>query len=124
MAKEFKGIAYGEGLDGQLIDLYVPDGDGPRPLVIWSRGSGWLADTGRDDADVVAPRLNPRGFAVAGLAIRSSAQTRFPGQLRDIEDRGAAVRSEVGHRGRLLPAAPVGAAYPAVARNCVAASSA
>ncbi|WP_406176746.1 alpha/beta hydrolase fold domain-containing protein [Streptomyces sp. NBC_00996] len=86
MAKELKDIAYGDGLDGQLIDLYVPDGDGPRPLVIWSHGSGWLADTGRDDAEVVARRLNPHGFAVAGLAIRSSAQTRFPGQLRDIEE--------------------------------------
>ncbi|MFF1658809.1 prolyl oligopeptidase family serine peptidase [Streptomyces sp. NPDC058251] len=86
MAKEFKDIAYGEGLAGRLLDLYVPDGAGPWPLVIWSRGSGWLADTGRDDADVVARRLNPRGFAVAGLAIRSSAQTVFPGQLRDIEE--------------------------------------
>ncbi|MFF4350079.1 alpha/beta fold hydrolase [Streptomyces sp. NPDC001530] len=86
MAKELKDIAYGEGLDGRLIDVYLPDGEGPWPLVIWSRGSGWLADTGRDDADVVARQLNPRGFAVAGLAIRSSAQTRFPGQLRDIEE--------------------------------------
>lgn len=86
MAKELKDIAYGGGLDGRLIDLYVPDGAGPWPLVIWSRGSGWLADTGRDDAEVVARRLNPRGFAVAGLAIRSSAQTRFPGQLHDIEE--------------------------------------
>jgi acetyl esterase/lipase len=89
MAKELKDIAYGDGLDGQLIDLYVPDGAGPWPLVIWSRGSGWLADTGREDADVVARRLNPRGFAVAGLAIRSSAQTCFPGQAQDIE---AAIR--------------------------------
>jgi acetyl esterase/lipase len=37
----------------------------------------------------VAARLNPAGYAVAGVSIRSSAQTQFPGQLHDIK---AAIR--------------------------------
>ncbi|MGH3390510.1 MAG: prolyl oligopeptidase family serine peptidase [Actinomadura sp.] len=75
---------------GHLLDLYVPaDRDGPLPLVIWTGGSAWMAENGREGADAVAADLNPRGFAVAGVAIRSTATTRFPGQLHDIK---AAIR--------------------------------
>jgi acetyl esterase/lipase len=75
---------------GHLLDLYLPEHHGRRmPLVIWSHGSGWLAENGRVGADVVAAALNPHGFAVAGVAIRSSANAQFPGQLHDIK---AAIR--------------------------------
>ena len=37
----------------------------------------------------MAAQLNPAGLAVAGVSIRSSAQTTFPGQLYDIK---AAIR--------------------------------
>jgi len=75
---------------GHLLDLYLPERHGRRvPLVIWSHGSGWLAENGRTGADVVAAALNPRGYAVAGVAIRSSANAQFPGQLHDIK---AAIR--------------------------------
>jgi acetyl esterase/lipase len=77
---------------GHLLDLCVPEasqGPGPWPLVIWSHGSGWMADNGRIGAAVVAAQLGPRGFAVAGVAVRSTAQTTFPGQLEDIK---AAIR--------------------------------
>lgn len=75
---------------GRLLDLYVPMGrDRPLPLIIWSHGSGWLAENGRAGAELVAAHVNPVGIAVAGVAIRSSAQAQFPGQLYDIK---AAIR--------------------------------
>jgi acetyl esterase/lipase len=84
-----KGIEYApadpSGNEGHLLDLYLPESARPTPLVIWSKGSGWLFENGRDGADVVARHLNPAGFAVAGVAIRSSQATRFPGQLHDIK---------------------------------------
>jgi acetyl esterase/lipase len=74
------------GSRGNLLDLYLPArGHGRLPLVIWGHGSGWLAENGRQGADALADILGPRGFAVAGVAIRSSAHARFPGQLRDIQ---------------------------------------
>ncbi|MBU2664079.1 alpha/beta hydrolase [Actinoplanes bogorensis] len=74
------------GSKGHLLDLYLPRRTAhPAPLVIWSHGSGWLAENGRDGADVVAARLNPHGYAVAGVAIRSSDHAQFPGQLNDIK---------------------------------------
>jgi acetyl esterase/lipase len=78
------------GTNGHKLDLYVLANPGkPVPLVIWTRGSAWLADNGRDMADILAARLNPLGYAVAGVSIRSSAQVKFPGQLYDIK---AAIR--------------------------------
>ncbi|MCP9210472.1 alpha/beta hydrolase [Streptomyces sp. NEAU-Y11] len=73
------------GTQGHKLDLYVPRSHRPLPLVIFTHGSGWMADNGRMDADKVAARLNPHGFAVAGVAVRSSAQARFPAQLHDIK---------------------------------------
>ena len=84
-----KDLAYAPaqppGTQGHLLDLYVPRSERAVPLVIFTSGSGWLADSGRSGADKVAAQLNPHGYAVAGVAIRSSGQARFPAQLYDIK---------------------------------------
>src|SRR3712207_3534172 len=86
------------GSQGHLLDLYLPQhARGPAPLIIWSRGSGWLAENGRQGADVVAAHFNPHGYAVAGVAIRSSSNAHFPGQLYDIK---AAIRFLRAHAGQ------------------------
>lgn len=75
---------------GHLLDLYVPSGTKkPVPVVIYTAGSAWLADSSKDWAGWGVPALNQAGFAVAGVSIRSSFQTQFPGQLHDIK---AAIR--------------------------------
>lgn len=75
---------------GHTLDLYIPGGaTGPLPVVIWTGGSAWMADTGKRTAPGIAARLNPAGYAVAGVSIRSSSQVVFPGQLHDIK---AAIR--------------------------------
>lgn len=75
---------------GHMLDLYIPENQGAKiPVVIFSLGSGWMSDNGRSEADALAAVLNPRGYAVAGVAVRSSSQTQFPGQVHDMK---AAVR--------------------------------
>jgi acetyl esterase/lipase len=75
---------------GHLLDLYLPaDARAASPLVIWTSGSAWMADSGKSRAEVWAAELMKHGFAVAGVSIRSSAQVQFPGQLHDIK---AAIR--------------------------------
>lgn len=74
---------------GHLLDLYLPKAKGKVPLVIFTHGSGWMADNGREDAQALAAVLLPRGYAVAGVAVRSSGQAQFPAQLHDIK---AAIR--------------------------------
>jgi acetyl esterase/lipase len=76
--------------NGHKLDLYIPSGAAkPLPVAIWTGGSAWMADTGKSTAGGVALQLNPAGFAVAGVSIRSSSQVQFPGQLHDIK---AAIR--------------------------------
>ncbi len=76
--------------NGHKLDLYIPAGaTRPLPLIIWTAGSAWRRDTGKDRAEIVAAQLNPAGYAVAGVSIRSSSQVKFPGQLHDIK---AAIR--------------------------------
>src|SRR5512143_2756685 len=76
--------------NGHKLDLYLPAGGaGPFPVVIWTSGSAWMADTGKRHAGSLAVQLNPAGYAVAGVSIRSSSQVQFPGQLYDIK---AAIR--------------------------------
>jgi acetyl esterase/lipase len=78
------------GSNGHKLDLYIPgDAKGPLPVVVWTAGSAWMADTGKNSGGLVAQQLNPAGYAVAGVSIRSSSQTKFPGQLHDIK---AAIR--------------------------------
>lgn len=76
--------------NGHKLDLYIPASTGHAlPVVIWTGGSAWIADTGKNGAGRLALELNPAGYAVAGVSIRSSSQVKFPGQLYDIK---AAIR--------------------------------
>jgi acetyl esterase/lipase len=79
------------GSRGHLLDLYIPEtpGRARTPLLIWTGGSGWLADNGKDSAAPVAERFTAKGYAVAGVSIRSSTQAPFPAQVYDIK---AAIR--------------------------------
>jgi acetyl esterase/lipase len=76
---------------GHLLDLYLPDTPRlvQRPLVIWTGGSAWLADNGKESAGPIAEVFTARGYAVAGVSIRSSTQAIFPAQVHDIK---AAIR--------------------------------
>lgn len=76
---------------GHLLDLYLPSsvGNARRPLVIWTGGSAWLADNGKDSAGPIADVFTAKGYAVAGVSIRSSSQAAFPAQVYDIK---AAIR--------------------------------
>jgi acetyl esterase/lipase len=76
--------------NGHKLDLYIPEGArSPLPIVVWTRGSAWRADTGKQGAEAIAAQLNPIGYAVAGVSVRSSSQVKFPGQLHDVK---AAIR--------------------------------
>jgi acetyl esterase/lipase len=78
------------GSKGHLLDLYMPvSSKGPVPVVIWTGGSAWRGDQGKESAGWLAPELNGRGYAVAGVSIRSTSQAIFPNQVYDIK---AAIR--------------------------------
>jgi len=77
------------GSQSLKLDLYLPEGQGPFPVIIWIHGGGWTS--GDKDLDVDDPqvRQTTRGYAVASIDYRLSQQAHFPAQIEDCK---AAVR--------------------------------
>ena len=93
-AEVISNVAYAPaepaGSQGHLLDLYLPSKGGtPRPLVIWTSGSAWGSDNGKTGAGSIVTTFTSKGYAVAGVSVRSSSQARFPAQVYDIK---AAIR--------------------------------
>ena len=82
-----KDVAYASLSAAQKLDLYMPQGSGPFPLVIVIHGGGFMIG---DKAEVPGiDQLLANGFAVASLNYRLSAEAKFPAPVQDVK---AAVR--------------------------------
>jgi acetyl esterase/lipase len=79
------------GSRGHLLDIYLPSrrANARLPVLVWSSGSGWLGDNGKQGAAEFAGHFNDAGYAVVGISVRSSLQAIFPAQLHDAK---AAIR--------------------------------
>jgi acetyl esterase/lipase len=73
----------GEG-NPQALDLYLPEGEGPWPVVIWIHGGGWTAGDRAEGADVAAG-LVPMGYAVVSIDYRLAPQHPFPAAIADTQ---------------------------------------
>ncbi|MCL9981958.1 MAG: alpha/beta hydrolase [Erythrobacter sp.] len=82
-------LAYAALSPAQTLDIYLPEGNGPFPLVINIHGGGFkMGDKDMLDAPI-AKALLAKGIAVASIDYRLSGEARFPAA---IEDAKAAVR--------------------------------
>ncbi|MBM3795942.1 MAG: alpha/beta hydrolase [Acidobacteria bacterium] len=85
VSRDLAYVSY--GAERQTLDLYVPSGAGPFPLVIWIHGGAWKTGS---KADPRALRLLAgERYAIASLNYRLSHQAKFPAQIEDCK---AAVR--------------------------------
>jgi acetyl esterase/lipase len=70
------------------LDLYLPEGDGPWPVVVHVHGGGWQRGSRRHPLPRLGPdfydRLAGHGLAVAAIDYRLSGEARFPAQLEDV----------------------------------------
>lgn len=87
------------GFRPQIVDIYVPAGKGPHPLVVYIHGGGWMGGhTRQSGAFVDFPKmlasLAAEGFTVASVEYRLSGEAPFPAQARDVN---AAIRFLVSH---------------------------
>ena len=76
------------GYRPQIVDIYVPAGPGPHPLVLYIHGGGWRGGHTRHsgalaDFPKVLASFAAEGFTVASLEYRLSEEAKFPAQLQD-----------------------------------------
>lgn len=81
-----------------LLDLVVPNGTGPWPLVVWVHGGGWLGGSRLPIPNSVT-RLLPLGYAVASIDYRLSGQAIWPAQIQDCKAAIRFLRANAGSYG-------------------------
>jgi acetyl esterase/lipase len=88
-------VAY-KTVEGQpiLADVYVPQADGPRPVLLWIHG-GALIVGGRDMIHPVQrDRYLQAGYAVVAIDYRLAPEARLPAILDDLRDAAAWIRDQ------------------------------
>jgi acetyl esterase/lipase len=89
MKPSFPGVAYAGISETQKLDLFLPEGDGPFPLVVNIHGGAFrFGGRGMLDAPI-AKALLQEGIAVASIDYRLSGEAKFPAAVLDAK---AAVR--------------------------------
>ena len=83
-------IRYGEvlGYRPLELDLYLPEADGPLPVVVYVHGGGWQRGTRREPPPLIAAdfydQIAGQGLAVAAVDYRLSGEACFPAPLEDV----------------------------------------
>lgn len=85
----YKDVAYTPTTGTQKLDIYLPKGDGPFPVIINIHGGGFkFGDKGMVDAATGQAFLQA-GYAIASIDYRLSGKATFPAAILDAK---AAVR--------------------------------
>ena len=81
----YADVVYTQG-DGapQTLDIYLPEGDGPWPLLIYVHGGGWMAGDKQEGAEI-ADGFVPQGYAVVSINYRLAPQHPFPAAIADTQ---------------------------------------
>ncbi len=91
-------IPYATESPYQMLDVYLPEGEGPYPVIVAIHGGAWMHCDKSDDQ--VQPMLEglKRGYAVVAVNYRLSHVATFPAQVHDIK---CAIRWVRAHAGQL-----------------------
>ncbi len=83
-------LVYASVSETQKLDLYIPEGVGPFPVVIMVHGGGFMFGDKADGAGLTGvDQLLAAGYAVASINYRLSGEAQYPAQIHDAK---AAVR--------------------------------
>jgi acetyl esterase/lipase len=82
-----KDIAYAAASAAQKLDIYLPDGAGPFPVIINIHGGGFMVGDKANPA--LGDALLAAGYAVVSVNYRLAAEATYPAQIQDVK---AAVR--------------------------------
>jgi len=81
-------ISYADLSSAQKMDIYIPEGTGPFPVVVLIHGGAFkMGDKGMEASNAAA--LVSKGIAAASINYRLSGEAKYPAQIEDCK---AAVR--------------------------------
>ena len=82
----YRDLEYASVSEAQKLDLYLPEGNGPFPVVLIVHGGAFLFG---DKADQLSKTgtdyLLEQGYAVANINYRLSGEARAPAQIEDVK---------------------------------------
>jgi acetyl esterase len=65
------------------LRVYDPEGDGPRPILLFLHGGGWVVGNLESHDDLCRSLCKRAGVLVVSVDYRLAPEARFPGGLRD-----------------------------------------
>lgn len=84
--RQYRDIAYAEGSDRRMLDIYLPnEGEGPYPVIVDIYGGGWYFGKRSSYKMNLALELLKRGYAVVSLDYSLSKQAKYPTQIYEIK---------------------------------------
>jgi acetyl esterase/lipase len=104
--KMWRDVVYAveRGFRPLMLDVTVPDGKGPWPMVVFIHGGAWfvghptISNPKYQKLNFIN-KLVDAGFAVARISYRFSAEARFPVQLHDCKSAIRFLRKNATHFG-------------------------
>jgi acetyl esterase/lipase len=79
----FADVAYADASPTQMLDIYLPAGEGPFPTVINYHAGGFKFGDKGMVPDTVGTALLDAGYAVVGVNYRLSGEAAFPAPVQD-----------------------------------------
>lgn len=89
--RDFLNLPYANNSDSQLLDIHLPSGDGPFPVVVYYHGGAWLIGdkANAPEAQGILDAIVNKGYAVVSVNYRLASEAQWPAQIYDCK---AAIR--------------------------------
>jgi acetyl esterase/lipase len=82
--KQWLDVPYAPDSLRQRFNVYVPEGDGPFPAIVWVHGGGWYTGDRSDRWLASVLPLTGHGFALVSVGYRLADEAVFPGPVEDV----------------------------------------
>jgi acetyl esterase/lipase len=94
---QYPDLAYATVSPAQKLDLYLPDGPGPFPVMLIVHGGAFMfGDKSHDISMAGTDQLLGRGYAVANVNYRLSGEAKAPAQIQDVKTAVRWLRAHAG----------------------------